>query len=211
MGKHQSNLIYKRSKKSICCLFLCTAILFVSIGTLSGCSSSQPSAGSDKSSDSGTQTVSDADPSTDTPVSGNSDSADDPLRDIDLNEPIDLSDESWSVITLAYIHGLEDDTLAFDAVEWVDVPSNRAKELGIEDEYLDTGFYVHNEDVHIENLPLAEDCRCILYGQTDSDQPAETDIKDLPAIFKERKDANIPYELTIQNQKITNIQEHYLP
>ena len=96
MGKHQSNLIYKRSKKSSRCLLLCTAILSVSIGTLSGCSGSQPSAGSDKSSDSGTQTVSDADPSSDTPVSGNSDSADDPLRDIDLNEPIDLSDESWS-------------------------------------------------------------------------------------------------------------------
>lgn len=224
MIKHFNNLLYKSSRKSNRFLLLSAVILSASIGTLTGCSGKQASpdepAVSDSPADSESQTISDTDPSSETSFtndsennssSSHSDSAEDSLSDIDPNEPIDLSDESWSVITLAYIHGLEDGNLAFDTVEWVDVPSDRAKELGIEDEYLDSGFYVHNEATHVETLPLSEDCRCTLLDWADSYKPVETAIKDLPDILKERKDTNIPYELTIQNQKITNIQEHYVP
>lgn len=193
MTKHLSNLLYKPFKKNNRRLLLCAAIFSVGIGILAGCSANQTSADepavADTPPDAETQTVSDIDP----------------------GEPIDLSDESWSVMTLAYVHGLEDGNLSFDTVEWVDVPSDRAKELGIEEEHLDSGFYVHNEAEHIETLPLSEDCSCTLLDWADSYQPVETAIKDLPAILEERKDQKIPYELTIQSQKITNIQEHYVP
>lgn len=194
MNTHLRNLLYRSPRKNSRFLLLYTAILSLGFSSLIGCSGKQAAAGEPAAAP---DTLSDSDQQA--------------ISDIEINEPIDLSDESWSILTFAYIQGLEDGNLSFDAVEWVDVPSDRAKELDIEEQALDSGFYIYNQDVLVETLPLSEDCRCTLLDWTDSYKPVDTAIEDLPAALEERKDTNIPYELTIQNQKICNIQEHYVP
>lgn len=63
--------------------------------------------------------------------------------------------------TLAYIRVFDGENMSFDAVEWVEVPGERAEELGItEDEWGAAGFYIYNEDTALSELPLARDCVC---------------------------------------------------
>lgn len=118
---------------------------------------------------------------------------------------------SDSITTLAYISNFDGKNLSFDEVEWVEVPSDRAKELGIEEQYLDSGFYIHNEASDLKTLPVTSDCSCKILDWYASYTPEEIDVDELPAVLEERKETHIPYLLTVQNEQIISIEEHYVP
>ncbi|MDE7312214.1 MAG: hypothetical protein K2N87_11460 [Eubacterium sp.] len=119
--------------------------------------------------------------------------------------------ESDSGTTLAYIDAFDGKQLAFDDAEWVDVPSDRAKELGVEKEAADAGFYIYNEDTSLETLPVAPECECTILDWYNSYEPKEITVEELPAILEERADTHIPYLLTFEGQEIVKIEEHYVP
>ena len=116
---------------------------------------------------------------------------------------------------LAYISEFDADSrsIMFDEVEWVTVPSKRAAELGVEDQHLDSGFYVYNEKNDVEKLPLAQSCKCTVLDWYSSYAPEEVTADEFFGILEERKDleGNIPYVLTIRDQVVIEIEEHYVP
>lgn len=97
------------------------------------------------------------------------------------------------------------------SIEWVEVPSDRARELGIEEQYLDSGFYIHNEASDLKTLPVTSDCSCKILDWYASYTPEEIEVDELPAVLEERKESHIPYLLTVQNEQIISIEEHYVP
>lgn len=110
---------------------------------------------------------------------------------------------------LAYIHGIDGETLAFDEVEWVDSPSARATELGIVDS--GSGFFIHNEEESVEELVLAEDCVYTVCDWEDNYVQKKVSLSRFRELLEERKDVQIPYNLQISDGKIITITEHYVP
>ena len=112
---------------------------------------------------------------------------------------------------LAYINRLDDTTLAFDRVEWVTVPSERAAELGIAAEDAPNGFRVYNETVTAEELPLADNCRFQPLDWYADFERIEVTREEMQRILEERKGTHIPYYLVLENNKIIEIVEQYVP
>ena len=116
--------------------------------------------------------------------------------------------------TLAYIKEFDGISLAFDAAEWVSVPSERAAELGISDS--GSGFFIHNADPAIEEYPLAADCVCTVLDWSPTGggtyEPMGVSAAELQSILDERAAITvIPYHLTIQDGQIIEIREQYIP
>ena len=134
------------------------------------------------------------------------DRQEDTERNFSSNEPVEI---------LAYISRFDSDhmSLTFDEVEWVTVPGKRAEELGVEDSHADSGFYVNNEEEKLEDLPLGKDCKCLLLDWYASYERMEASVEELFVILEERKEIgnSIPYILTIQQNEIIKIEEHYVP
>lgn len=110
---------------------------------------------------------------------------------------------------LAYIHGINGETLAFDEVEWVDSPGARATELGIVDS--GSGFFIHNEEESVEELALAENCVYTVCDWEDSFAQKKVNLSRFRELLEERKDVWTPYNLQISDGKIITITEHYVP
>lgn len=126
------------------------------------------------------------------------------------------NEKTDSETILSYIKGFDGEKISFDAVEWVDVPSERATELGITDDDEPSGFCIYNEDTALSELPLAKDCVCNLLNWSSSGgtyEPVVIQAEKLSVIFEDRKEINdgIPYYLTIQDGKIIEITEQYIP
>lgn len=118
-------------------------------------------------------------------------------------------------VVLSYIEEFDRDMVSFDAVEWVEVPSERAAELGIaESEWGDAGFCVYNEDTTLQKLPLAKDCICEIFDWSSWEGYITVPADELPAILESRMETYgtaTLYELTIQGGKVIRISEHYVP
>ena len=112
---------------------------------------------------------------------------------------------------LAYIDRLDGTTLSFDIVEWVTVPGERATELGITVDDAPSGFSIYNENVMIEELPLADNCVYRLLNWTDNYVQMDVKKEEMVSILAERKGTNIPYHLMIENNEISAITEQYVP
>ena len=109
---------------------------------------------------------------------------------------------------LAYIHGCDRETLSFDEVEWVETPSARATELGV---VADGGFYIHNEEELVEELPLAGNCVFIVCDWEDSYEQKQVSLSGFLRILEERKAAPTPYHLELSDGKIITVTEQYVP
>ena len=233
MKKRFRNILRKSPKKNGWFLLFIAVILSAGTAALTGCSVTDPlrevSAAPDHSEDAKQQDDTDtllssqqaSEPLTDpepdnVPLMNNSPFGSPKLPKSSVEIPLYLTVETETpafglMTVLAYISNFDGRNLSFDEVEWVEVPSNRAKELDIEEQYLDSGFYIHNETSDLKTLPVASDCICKILDWYDSYAPKEIDTEELPAVLEERKAPNIPYLLTVQDQKIIHIEEHYVP
>lgn len=114
---------------------------------------------------------------------------------------------------LAYVNRLDGATIAFDIIEWVLVPGERATELGITDYDAPNGFMIYNETVMVEELPLADNCEYKILGWTPDSYSALINVtkEDMASILEEQKVARIPYHLIIENKEVIGIVEQYIP
>lgn len=128
------------------------------------------------------------------------------ISSVENNEGNEFTSE-----VLAYINRLDDTTLAFDRVEWVTVPSERAAELGIAVDDAPNGFRVYNETEKAEELPLADNCSFKPLDWYGNYERIDVTREEMQRILDERKGTNIPYHLMLENNKIVEIVEQYVP
>ena len=110
-----------------------------------------------------------------------------------------------------YIKEVHNKTMAFDEIEWVDVPGERATELNVTDEDAPNGYYIHNEENVITEIDIADDCEICILDWENSFTEKKIELTDFIDILDQRNGALIPYMLTIKDGKIINIKEHYIP
>lgn len=115
--------------------------------------------------------------------------------------------------TMAYMKAAENGSISFDRVEWVQVPSSRAKELGITEKDGPGGFFVYNQEEITEKYSLSSGCSIKLLDWEDSYTPIEISADDFFKLLEERGAQNefIPYTMSVENGEITRIEEHYVP
>lgn len=222
MNQKLLTLLTHTVKRNGSVLLFGTALLAACLGTLSGCNSTK------KASEQGIPVQAETNPNNEAatkaktedgsaPAPSDSSETDKPnlpygsLQKSESSATVTLYMESDSGMTLAYLDSFDGKQLTFDDAEWVDVPSDRARELNVEKEAADAGFYIYNEDSSLETLPVAPDCACTILDWNNSYEPKEIKTDELPAILNERENTNIPYLLTIEGQKIVKIEEHYVP
>jgi hypothetical protein len=126
------------------------------------------------------------------------------------NEAASDTEEPSSQEIMAYIEGYDGQTVTYDEVEWVDVPSDRATELGLS-EYEDAGFCVYNETEELSELPLAASCVCTIFDWSNNYEYREVSAEELIEVLNEREGTRIPYTLTIQDHEVVAITEYYIP
>ena len=112
---------------------------------------------------------------------------------------------------MVYIDWLRGRSCAFDPVEWVDVPGERADELGITEEDAPSGFYVYNETEDFDKRPVDDNCRFQILDWENNYEPKHVTQEEMEQILEERKDLDIPYKLRIENNYITAVTEQYVP
>lgn len=121
--------------------------------------------------------------------------------DFNITYNDDLSMEILQV--LVYIRAIDGRTIIADLVEWVDIPSDRARELGIWDE--EVGNMVYNEEETLETFILAEDCNCSVRDwskEPDDDDIIHVTLEELLDILAEREGIETPYLLTLENGEV---------
>lgn len=113
-----------------------------------------------------------------------SQTADAAVPDVGNEIPVQPSE---TLEMMVYIENFDGEMLTFDRVEWVEVPGERAAELGITEDDAPSGFSVYNEAVEPEELQDILTERRELYG------------------------AMIPYHVTIKDREVVSILEQYAP
>jgi hypothetical protein len=204
-------------QKKIKSMILCFALLF----TMTGCADT--TANNDVITDSqvdedtlsdgqNTQADTENDVRTETQTDTEKDTETSNLDTEDLlpNEAALDTEEQSDQEIMAYIEGCDGQTIQYDEVEWVDVPSDRATELGLS-EYEDAGFCVYNETEELSELPLAAACVCTIFDWSNNYEYREISAEELIEVLKEREGTRIPYTLTIQNHEVVAITEYYIP
>lgn len=130
----------------------------------------------------------------------------------------DSIEDEMQLTTLVYVEEFDGTSLKYDIVEWMEVPGSRATELGITDDEASNGFYIYNEEVLSEELPIAENIVYSIIGMGNGDLThLEVTTEEMVAFFEERGKAEAehemryPYHLTIENGEIVRIEEQYIP
>jgi outer membrane murein-binding lipoprotein Lpp len=195
--------------KKIKSMILCLALLF----TMAGCADTTANSNVITDSQADEDTLSDKQNThTDTENAIRTETQADSETDTDANAEtgnLDTEEQSAQEI-MAYIEGYDGQTVTYDEVEWVDVPSDRATELGLS-EYEDAGFCVYNETEELSELPLAAACVCTIFDWSNNYEYREVSAEELIEVLKEREGTRIPYTLTIQDHEVVAITECYVP
>lgn len=110
---------------------------------------------------------------------------------------------------LVYINDYDGQTLAFDEVEWIEFPGERAEELELSDP--GSGFLVYNETENIEELPVAPSCIYTVLDWTNNYEAVKITSEELASLLDERENTSVPYALTVQENEITSVTEWYIP
>lgn len=214
MKKRFQNILRKTGKKNGAVILMCSLLLTVSLGTLVGCSvtnensgavSSQTESGNAESqiNQSGNGNTEGTAGSSESGSSQSSSEADAPGTSNAGNKT--------STEILAYIQKFDGTTLVFDEVEWVQVPGERAAELGLTEDDAPSGFSVYNAELVNEEMSLAGDCTCTLLDWTSNYAEMQVTTEELAEILAEREGTFIPYHLTIKENEIIGIVEQYVP
>lgn len=117
---------------------------------------------------------------------------------------------------LLILHDADEENILFDRVEWI-TDKARAREVGVYDSTFDAaGFYVYNEEVLMETLPVSADCKVTILDWEGNYVPEEVSISRLKSVLQEREEKYnatelIPYQITVRGGTVTVIEEHYVP
>ncbi|MBQ9992337.1 MAG: hypothetical protein IJP33_02775, partial [Firmicutes bacterium] len=125
--------------------------------------------------------------------------------------PSSTESETNSKTIIGYIKELHNEKVSFDEIEWVIVPSKRAKELEITDDDAPNGFYIHNEETVIKEYGIADKCMICILDWENNFTTKQIELVNFFDILEQRGNAPIPYMLTIEDGNVINIEEHYIP
>jgi len=241
MKKRFQNILIKTGKKNGAAVLMCAVILTVSPGMLVGCSISNENTeggsgqttngnteggsgqsgnentegGSGSSGNGNTESGSgqsgneNADGASGRPEMGNSQSAQGTGSNAAGNHASGTA--SSQIEKLAYIEEFDGEKMVFDEVEWVQVPGERAAELGITEDDAPSGFGVYNEETVREEISLAGDCTCTLLDWTSNYAEMQVTPEELTDILAEREGMPVPYHITVRNNEVISITEQYVP
>ena len=112
---------------------------------------------------------------------------------------------------LYYVRSVSERNLTVDAVEWVDVPSSRFAELGLNENDTASGFLLYNAEEKPETFALSDDCICTVLDWTGNYEQRDVTVEELLQLLTEREGMEIPYELTIEGDEIIAFSEQYVP
>lgn len=115
--------------------------------------------------------------------------------------------------------GLGDDAdwvwdLVFDEAEWLTAPddADRLRELNIDPDNLDDGYYIYNPDEETVNVPVASDVKITVLSFKDWTEQELSTIEDFVIYFDANlRDVKIPFWLTVEDGKVTEIRMQYIP
>lgn len=131
---------------------------------------------------------------------------------VKLNPSIENKEENaFSGEILAYIHRFDGTLVAFDRIEWITVPSERAAEFNVTIDDAPNGYVIYNETVMVEELSLAENCVCKICDWNGNFLHIDVTVEELVRILDERNSTDIAYRLMIENNEIVGITEQYEP
>lgn len=225
MKKRFKNILIGAGKKNGVVIFMCAVLLTASLGTLVGCSVAKENVEDVSGHVQAGNTGSTAGQAENTEgESGQSESGSgQPSQGIDnQTAAVGASDAGNETLTqptgtseplekLVYIEKFDGETLAFDEVEWVQVPSERATALGITEDDAPSGFDVYNEAAVTEEMSLANDCVCTLLDWYSNYVEMQVTPEGLKTILMEREGTAIPYHITVKGNEIISITEQYVP
>ncbi len=203
MKKRFKNILIRTGKKNGAVVFLCAVMLTGSLGTLVGCSVTKENTEdtSGQSENGNGQSLQGADNQT---AGVNASNTNNDVSAQQAEIPVSME-------KMVYIEGCDGEKLIFDEVEWVQVPGERAAELGITEDDAPSGFSVYNEEMVNEEMTLANDCTCTLLDWTSNYVEMQVTPEELTGILTEREGMAIPYHVTIRNNEIISITEQYIP
>jgi hypothetical protein len=118
--------------------------------------------------------------------------------------------EGYDVFVYIDAYVPEDNALFFNVVEWVDTPE-RAAELGIDYEHdMPGGFYIYDEVNVSESLPLEED---YCYNMLNETTPMTVEHQVLYSFidYMHEEGFSYPFKIRILNEKITQVEQVYMP
>ena len=118
--------------------------------------------------------------------------------------------EGYDVFVYIDAYVPEDNTLLFNVVEWVDTPE-RAAEIGIDYERdMPSGFYIYDEVVVSDALPLEEDYCYTMLNET---TPMTVEHQALYTFidYMHEEGFAYPFKIRILNQEITKVEQVYMP
>lgn len=214
MKKRFQNILLKTSKKNGAVILMCSLLLTVSLGTLVGCSVTNENRGNisslTESGNAESQINQPGNGSTEGTAGQSESGSSQSSPEADAPGASNAENQTSSEI-LAYIQKFDGTTLVFDEVEWVQVPGERAAELGLTEDDAPSGFSVYNPESVNEEMSLASDCTCTLLDWTSNYAEMQITTEELADILAEREGAFIPYHLTIKENEIIDIVEQYVP
>lgn len=228
MKKRFKNILIKTGKKNGAAILMCAILLTASLGTLVGCSVAASGQGESGNAEAASGQTGNADAApgllvnagiegnlsvyvSEQPESGNEQSAqgtNSNAGSTTVYHPVEIPE---TLEKLVYIEGFDGEKLTFDEVEWIQVPGERATQLGITEDDAPSGFEVYNEETVKEMLPLAKDCVCTLFDWTSNYVKMEVTPERFMDILEDRAAPNIPYHVIIKNNEIVEIFEQYVP
>ena len=124
---------------------------------------------------------------------------------------VNVEENNSSAELLVYVDEFDGTTLAFDVIEWVTVPGERATELNITEDDAPSGFSIYNETVTVEQVSLASNCVCKILDWKGNYVQKKVTVKELGNVLEEREGIKIPYHVFIENNEIIEIMEQYVP
>jgi len=118
--------------------------------------------------------------------------------------------ECYDVFVYIDAYVPEDHALKFNVIEWVDTPE-RAAEIGIDYERdMPGGFYLYDEVVVSDTLPLQED---YCYNMLNETSPMTVEHEALYTFidYMHEEGFSYPFKIRILNEKITKVEQVYMP
>lgn len=204
MKKRFRNILTAAPRKNGFLLCACAVCITLLLETLVGCSTVKTSL----SENAQTQSVSTGTTNRDVEDVADTLQGSEPITDTQTASADELNYE-----TIAYLKKVENGSVSFDRAEWVEVPSDRAAELGITENDAPGGFSVYNPEELTETCPLSSDCSITVLDWVDNYTSTEITAEEFRQLIEDRGDQNtwIPYTITVENGEITKIEEHYVP
>jgi hypothetical protein len=128
------------------------------------------------------------------------------------------TEKSADTKQMAYIKSFDtgSDALVIDPIEWITKEdTERIKELGLKFDYgfddFPDGHYIYNPSQETEMLKLARDARLFMIRRGSSGPEGNEQVSLEQFAQRIKQEDSYPYQLTLENGEVSELQERYVP